>query len=76
MSHNAFRNSFHYDAQQKRLYIHVRRTGSSGDFALVLMHAISHIKVSPAPWIVQSAQRIKSKIISWCDAGQPEGLVE
>jgi len=46
MANNAFRNSSFYDPQTKKLYIHQKRLGSSGDFSLVLLHAISHIKVS------------------------------
>jgi hypothetical protein len=43
---NSFANSYVYDHASKKLFIHVHRAGSSGDFGLVLMHAVSHIKAS------------------------------
>jgi hypothetical protein len=50
---NAFRNSYFYDDKAQVLYIHTNRLSSSGDFGLVAIHALSHIKVpflfSPLP---------------------------
>lgn len=45
MASNAFRNSFFYDPHTKKLFVHARRLSTSGDFSLVLLNAISHIKV-------------------------------
>jgi hypothetical protein len=42
---NAFRNSYFYDDKAQVLYIHTNRLSSSGDFGLVAIHALSHIKV-------------------------------
>jgi len=45
---NAFGNSYAYDEDAQTLYIHVNRLGKgSGDVALVLTHAVSHIKTDP-----------------------------
>jgi hypothetical protein len=44
---NAFCNSYAYDNFAKQLSIHVDRMSSSGDFGLVIIHALSHIKVNP-----------------------------
>ena len=44
---NAFKNSYHYNHDSKELFIHVDRLASSGDFGLVCIHALSHIKLSP-----------------------------
>ena len=43
-AHNAFRNSYHFDAPARRLYLHVQRAQDSGDAALVLTHALAHIR--------------------------------
>lgn len=45
LTDNAFKNSFFYDADHKKLFIHAKRLQNSGDFSLVLIHAVSHIKV-------------------------------
>jgi hypothetical protein len=44
---NPFARSYSYDAATKQLAVHVDRLGSSGDFGLVLVHALSHIKTNP-----------------------------
>ena len=41
----AFRNSYRYQHSEKCLYVHSSRISSSGDFGLILLHALSHIKV-------------------------------
>ena len=43
---NSFSNSYYYDEIENRLLIHFDRMKSSGDFGLVVVHALSHIKVS------------------------------
>jgi hypothetical protein len=43
---NAFSNSYHYGPQEDTLYVHSNRLISSGDFGLVVIHALSHIKVN------------------------------
>jgi len=45
---NAFRNSYFYDEKSQVLYVHTTRLLSSGDFGLVAIHALSHIKVNPS----------------------------
>jgi hypothetical protein len=42
---NAFSNSYHYSAVNNTLSIHSSRLSSSGDFGLIIIHALSHIKV-------------------------------
>ena len=42
---NSFSNSYYYDDVDDKLYIHSNRLVSSGDFGLVVIHALSHIKV-------------------------------
>ena len=48
LSNNSFKNSYHYDVPSNTLFIHNARLSSSGDFGLVVIHALSHIKVNPA----------------------------
>jgi hypothetical protein len=48
LSNNAFKNSYHFDDKTKELFIHNDRLMSSGDFGLVCIHALSHIKVNPS----------------------------
>jgi hypothetical protein len=43
---NAFANSYFYQAETDTLYVHNNRLASSGDFGLIVIHALSHIKVS------------------------------
>jgi hypothetical protein len=44
-SNNAFANSYLYMPQEDTLLVHNNRLSSSGDFGLVVIHALSHIKV-------------------------------
>ena len=48
LTNNAFSNSYSYSAEENTLFVHHNRLGSSGDFGLVVIHALSHIKVNPA----------------------------
>lgn len=43
---NAFSNSYHYNAAEGVLLVHSNRLSSSGDFGLIVIHALSHIKVA------------------------------
>jgi hypothetical protein len=43
---NAFSNSYHYNVHEDTLYVHSNRLTSSGDFGLIVIHALSHIKVT------------------------------
>ena len=45
MKKNAYRNSFFYDANNKLLYLRRDRLESVGEFVLVLVHTLSHVKV-------------------------------
>jgi hypothetical protein len=47
LSNNSFKNSYHYDTAANILHIHTSRLTSSGDFGLVAIHALSHIKINP-----------------------------
>jgi hypothetical protein len=47
LTNNAFKNSYHFDDKKSELFIHSDRLTSSGDFGLVCIHALSHIKVNP-----------------------------
>jgi len=42
---NAFSNSYHFDAARGELLVHRTRVPKAGDFGLVMIHALSHIKV-------------------------------
>lgn len=42
---NAFRNSFFYEHARKMLYIRQERMDSVGDFVVLLVHCLAHIKV-------------------------------
>ena len=42
---NAFSNSYHFDAERSELLVHRTRIPKAGDFGLVMIHALSHIKV-------------------------------
>lgn len=44
LARNAFRNSFHYDANNRILYVRVARLDTVGDFIVVLIHSLAHIK--------------------------------
>jgi hypothetical protein len=46
-THNAFRNSFHWDPTTRSLYVRVERMENVGEFVMVLMHSLAHIKVNP-----------------------------
>jgi hypothetical protein len=46
-SNNAFRNSYNYHWEDDTLFVHNNRLSSSGDFGLVIIHALSHIKTNP-----------------------------
>lgn len=46
-ANNAFCNSYLYDHAGQQLAIHTDRMSSSGDFGLVIIHALSHIKIDP-----------------------------
>ena len=52
---NAFSNSYRYERENDTLFIHSQRLGSSGDFGLMVVHALSHIKVRQV-YIVYSVQ--------------------
>ena len=41
---NAYRNSYHYDDLNRILYMRKERMEKVGDFVLVLVHALCHIK--------------------------------
>ena len=45
INNNSFSNSYYYDDIENKLYVHSNRLVSSGDFGLVVIHALSHIKV-------------------------------
>ena len=44
LARNQFRNSFHYDANNRILYVRTARLDTVGDFVVVLIHTLSHIK--------------------------------
>ena len=44
---NAFKSSYFYDHSANTLYVHHKKISQSGDFGLVMIHALSHIKVNP-----------------------------
>jgi hypothetical protein len=44
-ANNAFANSYFYQLDTDTLYVHNNRLSSSGDFGLIVIHALSHIKV-------------------------------
>ena len=44
-THNCFRNSFFYQHEKKILFIRKERLESVGEFVVVLMHCLSHIRV-------------------------------
>jgi len=44
-SNNAFANSYLYNPADQSLVVHSNRLHSSGDFGLIVVHALSHIKV-------------------------------
>ena len=41
---NAFRNSFFFDHSRKILFIRQERMESVGDFVVVILHCLSHVK--------------------------------
>lgn len=44
-SKNAFRNSFFYERSRRILFVRQERMDSVGDFVVLLMHCLAHIKV-------------------------------
>ena len=44
LAHNAYRNSFKYDAGNRLLYMRTDRLDNVGQFLLVLVHTMAHIK--------------------------------
>jgi len=51
-SNNAFANSYLYNPSDQTLVVHANRLHSSGDFGLIVVHALSHIKVCYASVIL------------------------
>jgi hypothetical protein len=49
-SNNAFSNSYFYSIADNTLLVHSQRLSSSGDFGLIVIHALSHIKVCHIPF--------------------------
>jgi len=47
MAGNAFASSYRYDPDSQTLYVHEKKLTSSGDFGLIVIHALSHIKTNP-----------------------------
>ena len=45
LGQNAYRNSFHYDSNNRILYLRRDRLENAGEFILVLVHTLSHIQV-------------------------------
>eukprot|EP01135_Chromosphaera_perkinsii_P006890 Nk52_evm45s621 gene=Nk52_evmTU45s621 len=41
---NAFRNSVHYNSHNRILFVHKERLDSIGDFILIIVHSLAHIK--------------------------------
>ena len=56
---NAYRNSFHYDDLNHILYVREERLGSVGEFMLVIIHALAHIKAG------QLWQKLLLIVIAW-----------
>jgi hypothetical protein len=48
LSGNSFANSYCFSPEENTLFVHHSRLASSGDFGLVVIHALSHIKVNSA----------------------------
>ena len=44
LKNNSYRNSFLYDANNRILYMRAARLETVGDFVLVLVHTLAHIK--------------------------------
>jgi hypothetical protein len=44
-AHNCYRNSFFYEHSKKALYIRKERLESVGEFVVVIVHCLSHIRV-------------------------------
>ena len=42
---NAFRNSFFYERSRQILFVRQERMDSVGDFVVLIMHCLAHIKV-------------------------------
>ncbi|XP_071958404.1 uncharacterized protein [Antedon mediterranea] len=45
LTKNAYRNSYHFDDVNQILYMRLNRLDFVGDFVLVLVHALAHIKI-------------------------------
>lgn len=45
LERNGYRNSYHYDDENRILYIRQARLETIGEFMLVLIHALAHVKV-------------------------------
>mmetsp|Transcript_29624 Transcript_29624/g.96795 ORF Transcript_29624/g.96795 Transcript_29624/m.96795 type:complete len:308 (+) Transcript_29624:937-1860(+) len=45
--HNAFRNSFHWDAAERVLYVRRQRLRRVGDLVVVLAHTLAHVRANP-----------------------------
>ncbi|VDI46614.1 Hypothetical predicted protein, partial [Mytilus galloprovincialis] len=44
LARNQYRNSFHFDANNRILYVRTARLDTVGDFIVVLVHTMAHIK--------------------------------
>ena len=44
LTRNLYRNSFHFDANNRILYMRAARLDTVGEFVLVLVHCLAHIK--------------------------------
>jgi hypothetical protein len=64
---SAFRNSYHYDHSRRTLYIRQTRMANIGEFVLIMMHGLAHIKAC------QNENR--TNFAGWND-GDPSFLTE
>ena len=52
LTRNQYRNSFHFDANNRILYIRSARLDTVGDFIVVLVHTMAHIKAGDRKSVV------------------------
>ena len=65
-SSNAYQRSYLYVHAENTLYVHLKRLERSGDVGTVMVHALSHIKVSDVEQQIHKLMQCHAKQKTFC----------